>query len=793
MNRSLRHTALAVLLAALATAGFGAEPGLLVLQTNANNGYLYPCKCPSEPKGGLAKRATLIKQITTNRDQLTGDHQGHLLFDSGDIWGLDSDRETDSLVLAAYQAMGYQAVALGDQELCRGPEHFLSLSQKFNVPFLAANLRYQGKPLASGYRVFRSGTLTVGVIGLMGRQVFKYYPAEVTKGLEILDPEPVLRELVTELRPKADLLVLLSHLGYDREQEFAKKFPELDLIVGGHTQTELAEADRSGAVPIIEAGPKAVYLTEARMEMAAGRWRLKSSRLAGITSDLPDDPAVTRIVGVYVPKGHASVRVQGSGSTVVDVYFAPECPDCERLKEGLFTELVKAHLGQLRIVYRSVDDPLEYRRLLEAEARLNDRNNQIPAAVVGDRILGGVAEIERDLKAEVDKAVAGKERPQPEKRNAHPSDSAITIPAPDTVRADSVYLAFVTDARCPKCGRAEYMLKELALRHPTLSVRKFDLSDNEGRLMAEAMGMRSGVPEGQRLKAPLAYVGDDWLAGERLTDTGLDSLLLKYSMGAAAPWEAAARYLDLARGGLVARFRSYGAWGVAAAGLLDGINPCALAVLVFFISYLAFVGRRKWEILAVGAAYTLADFLVYFLIGIGALTFLMSLKALPAVSRVLYWLAVAAGLALAVYNFLDWLKARRGDYAGMDLQLSDGAKRRIHRAIRERMGTGPLVAGAFAAGLVTSVLEFACTGQVYLPTIAFVSQIAGERARAYGLLLLYNLAFEVPMVATFAVAFWGVSSKRIAGWAERSVAGVKLATALLFLLISLGLLYLLLS
>jgi hypothetical protein len=95
---------------------------------------------------------------------------------------------------------------------------------------------------------------------------------------------------------------------------------------------------------------------------------------------------------------------------------------------------------------------------------------------------------------------------------------------------------------------------------------------------------------------------------------------------------------------------------------------------VFFISYLAFVGRKRWEILAVGFAYTLADFIVYFLIGVGSLSFLMTLKALPLFSKIFYWLAVAAGLALAFYNLRDYFKARRGDYSGMDLQLSTAAK-----------------------------------------------------------------------------------------------------------------------
>lgn len=767
---------------------------LRVLQTNSNNGYLYPCKCPSEPKGGLAKRATLIKQLTDNKGQITGDYRGCLLFDSGDIWGLDSDRKTDSLILAAYQAMGYQAVALGDQELSRGIDYFLELSSRFKLSFLSANLRFKGREIVPGYRIIQTNQARVAVIGLMGQQVFKYYPAGVTSGLEISDPEPVLRDLVAELRPKADLLILLSHLGFEQEQEFARKFPELDLIIGGHTQNELREADRSGGVPIIEAGSKAAWMTQAWMERRGGRWRLRSSKLLGINSDLPDDPAVTAIVGTYVPRGHASVKVQGYGDIVIEVFFAPECPDCDKLKDGLLTDLVRENVGRLKIVYRNVDDPLEYRRLMDIEARLGDRNNQIPAAAIGRRILGGVGEIEKYLKAEVEKAEAEKPKPKSKKNRAPSGNNDSLVTAPDTAGTDSIYLAFVTDARCPKCGRAEYMLKNLQAKYAELAVRRFSLSDNDERVMAEALGMAFGVPEARRLSAPLAYAGEGWLDGDELDDQALERLVTGHGVGQGpAPWEKAEPFLDQAKGGMLSRFHRFGAWGVLAAGFLDGVNPCALAVLVFFVSYLSFVGRRKWEILAVGAAYTLADFLVYFLIGVGALSFLMTLKALPAISRGLYWAAVVGGLALALLNFRDWLKARRGDFAGMGLQLSARAKQRVHRAIRERMGAGSMVAGAFAAGLLTSLLEFACTGQVYLPTIAFVSQFAGERARAYGLLLLYNLAFEIPMVAVFLIAFWGVSSKRIAAWAEASVAGVKLATALLFLLMSLGLLCLLIG
>jgi cytochrome c biogenesis protein CcdA len=799
MIRQALFITLAVLSASLRALTDPGPARLLVLQSNANNGYLYPCRCPNEPKGGLAKRATLIKQLTKGNDQF-------LLFDSGDILGLDSDRKTDSLVLAAYQAMGYRAVAVGDQELSHGAEYFLDLAGKFKTPFLAANLSYNGRPLAKSYVVIRLSDppVKVGVIGATWPKAFIFYPKAVTQNLEATDPEAALRPVVDSLRPKVDVLILLSHLGFDQEVEIAKEFPEFDLIIGGHTQTELKEPDRSGGVPVIEAGSGSKYLTESWLAPEGGRWKLGGYRMAGITSTLAEDKAVADIVGRAPVKGHELPADQGQGPLLIHAFVAPDCPDCQRLERGLFAGTARQHGAQLMIVYHQVDDPVAYKLLLEYEEKLGDRNNKIPAVVIGNRILGGVEEIERDFPTRVRELL--------EKTGA----KAATVPAPSTAPApavkpvakqggiqagmpakpaagpDSIYLAFVTNARCAKCGRAEYMIKALQNSYPALVVRKYDLESVQDRPMIEAMGLLYGLPPDQRMLAPIAYVGGDHLITGQVDDRALSALLEKYKAGTKrVPWFEAEPYLMAAGQSILQRFRSFGVLGVIAAGLLDGVNPCSLAVLVFFISYLSFVGRKRWEILAVGIAYTLADFLVYFLIGIGSLSFLMSLSALPVLSRALYWIAVAAGLVLAFYNFRDYLKARRGDFSGMDLHLSTAAKQRIHRVIRERMGAGSLITGAFVAGLITSVLEFACTGQVYLPTIAFVAQIAPLRLQAYGYLLLYNLMFEVPMIATFVIAFWGVSSKRIADWAKASVPAVKLATALLFLGMSAVLLWVL--
>jgi cytochrome c biogenesis protein CcdA/glutaredoxin len=762
---------------------------LRIFQTNSANGHLFPCRCPSEPKGGLAKQASLIKKLSGGGP--------HWLLESGDIFGINTDRPSDSLVLAAYQAMRYQAVAIGDQELAKGGDYFLQLKDRFDIPFISANLLYNGRPMAEAYRICSLGKPAVkaAVIGLISPKTILYYPREKLAGIQILSPEPALRSLIDSLKGKIDLFILLSHLGFDEEIEIAKKFPELALIIGGHSQTQLEQPHYSNGLPIIESGASGRRLTRAVLTRQDSKWLLSESKLYGINSDLPDDPAVSKIIGPMPGHSHHDADTGNSAKvekSVMHVFVAPDCPDCKDLEKGLFARISRQYSGRLKIQYHKIDDSREYKLLLDYERLLNDRNNQVPAVVLNDRILGGVAEIEKELEAVLSLQLNRRGIENTKDQRSKIKNTTPENPAAIGVSADSIYLAFVTDLRCQKCDRAEYMLRALQEQHPRLAVRKFDLQSREGKVIAEALGILYDVPGNKRMIAPSAYIGDDHLIDDQIDDSSLAALISKYSNGTKrVPWEEAKKYITQAGQSILQRFKSFGVLGVMGAGLLDGLNPCSLAVLVFFISYLAFVGRKRWEILAVGISYTLADFLVYFLIGVGGLSFLLSLKALPTLSRILYWLAVIAGLILAVYNFRDYLKARKGDLSGMDLQLSTKTKQRIHKIIRDRMGAGGLIGGAFMVGLITSVLEFACTGQVYLPTIAFVSQISTAKYQAYGYLLLYNLMFEVPMIITFVIAFWGVSSKAIAGWAQASVSGVKLATAILFTVMSLALILIL--
>jgi hypothetical protein len=179
---------------------------------------------------------------------------------------------------------------------------------------------------------------------------------------------------------------------------------------------------------------------------------------------------------------------------------------------------------------------------------------------------------------------------------------------------------------------------------------------------------------------------------------------------------------------------SLSVFAVIAAGLLDGINPCAFTTLIFLLASLALAGRGRREVLVIGAFFSLSVFLTYLAIGLGFFAALRAAAVVPLVSRILRWLLVAVLVAFAGMSVYDYLLIRGGKPTKILLQLPSVLKRQIHTAIRTQVRAAALVGGSLLLGFLVSVFEFACTGQVYLPTLAYLVRVR-RQASAVGLLV----------------------------------------------------------
>jgi hypothetical protein len=225
------------------------------------------------------------------------------------------------------------------------------------------------------------------------------------------------------------------------------------------------------------------------------------------------------------------------------------------------------------------------------------------------------------------------------------------------------------------------------------------------------------------------------------------------------------------------------------AGLIEGMNPCALATLVFFISYLTMVGRKRKEIFWVGLGFSGAGFLTHLLIGIGILSFIQHLSFLPLFSQIVYFITFIFALFLGIFSLYDYIQLKKGRPSKMRLQVPNFLKKRIHQIIRVRSDvleankeslSFRFLLAAIVIGFIVTLLQSTCTSQVYLPTILFVTNIPSLRGSAVLYLVLYNFVYILPLLVIFGIVYWGVTSEQLSFFLQRRASTIKLLTSVFF-------------
>jgi HEAT repeat protein len=373
----------------------------------------------------------------------------------------------------------------------------------------------------------------------------------------------------------------------------------------------------------------------------------------------------------------------------------------------------------------------------------------------------------------------------------HAADTAIAPPTagPSAARTEAFRVVFFHRPGCRECDRAREMLRDAARDFPAMLIEERDIGDRASALLNEALSARFGVADTLREVTPAVFAQTGALVRTDITPPRLGDLL---RASAAAPQDAhwakvAPVETAVAHRVVEERFSALGFGVVTGAGLLDGINPCAFATIIFLLSYLQVARRTPREILAVGTSFIAGVFLTYFAIGLGLAQAIAAISAFRIAGLVLNYALAASAFVVAVLSFRDAQLAARGELSEMTLQLSANLKTQIRGVIRSGSKAAHFVIAAFIVGIFISLLELACTGQVYLPTIQYMLKAGHGSAVRH--LLVYNVAFILPLIVIFALAFLGLRSEALVRFQRRQTSAVKVLTGLLFLALGAFLLF----
>ena len=321
------------LLSAAASAPASETVTVTVLATTDTHGHLLPYDYFTKEKAarGLAAAATLVDEVRRETPNV-------LLLDGGDtIQGspLESvhqaavrdgrTRELDPMMLAM-NAMGYDAMVVGNHEFNFGLANLAAARQAARFPWLSANTTGAAPPFAP-YVVQTVGGVKVAIIGVTTSAIPQWEKPENVRGLSWLPPEEGVRRALDELgREKPDVILAAVHGGLDRDPatgerrpgempgenpvwQIAETFPQLAAVIYGHTHRR-EEGRRVGKVLLAQ--PRNWAMDVARVDLTLARvpggpWALTgtSSRLLPVQPDTAADP---EILGLARPYHEAAER-----------------------------------------------------------------------------------------------------------------------------------------------------------------------------------------------------------------------------------------------------------------------------------------------------------------------------------------------------------------------------------------------------------------------------------------------------------------------------------------------------
>lgn len=409
-------------------------------------------------------------------------------------------------------------------------------------------------------------------------------------------------------------------------------------------------------------------------------------------------------------------------------------------------------------------------------------NEPLPILVVGESWVSGYEAIEKSLrefllKGGIEKSHSEdlKDLAEEEKVGDENAASFAKKTADFTARAGTAALVLFTTDSCKECTK----VKEWLGRQPWFgehTVVEWNIIQDDCLSFLQRMFYIRQVEE-VRQKVPAVFVGNQVLTGAKeilsLTEEqlltadqeSLQELLMAVEAGTGEFRE------DLRLDNLLT---------LAGAGLLAGLNPCSISLLLMLLSLFL---ETKVSIWKNGLLYLAGKYIVYF--SIGMVIFFtasqISQKTLDRADRILDVILAVLFLFAAALYFSDARRIFRQDYGHIRTQLPIGLRKANHDLIRklpEISGvTQPLL--IFGLGAAIALGEFFCTGQIYMASITYL--LKSRIATVWLPFVVYVTAMSLPALVMILLIWRTRNANRISAFMFQHLGAIKICTAVLFL------------
>ncbi|MBU4502018.1 MAG: cytochrome c biogenesis protein [Nanoarchaeota archaeon] len=342
---------------------------------------------------------------------------------------------------------------------------------------------------------------------------------------------------------------------------------------------------------------------------------------------------------------------------------------------------------------------------------------------------------------------------------------------------DDICIIYFYTTICPKCAKLKPWLEDIEEKYgDKIHVNKLEISRNleNYQLYNKYCGVQN-IPLESR-GVPMMAIGNTFFMGSNQIkdnlESEIDSLIASDYTGCPLPDGMGCHDIPVGDVDVPTTTKKITLPLVLGAGLIDGINPCAFAVLIFLITFLINISSTKRRMVRAGTMYILSVYITYLIAGLGLLTVIQ----VSGMSRFMVYAAATFAVFAGLVNVKDYFWYGKG----FSLKIPKSMNPTIEKWTRK--GNVP---AAIVLGFLVSMFELPCTGGVYLAILAMLASTT-TNLMAFFYLLLYNVMFVLPLIIILFLVTKGMKAEHIENWRLSKKNWMRLAMGLFLLLLGIG-------
>lgn len=325
---------------------------------------------------------------------------------------------------------------------------------------------------------------------------------------------------------------------------------------------------------------------------------------------------------------------------------------------------------------------------------------------------------------------------------------------------------------CKECLKLDSYLRSLEEKYPEIKIEKYELSNNSSNIELFYNFLNKyniQVYSTKYYQVPAIFIGEYSLIGSSDIKNNIEEKISFYlNNNYDDPMNEIVNENDLAdTKGIYLQNFLVSIPIVVLSALVDSINPCAFAVIIFLITTLMLMNGKK-NVIKLGSIYIFTIFIFYFISGFG-LIFVIEKIRMPKI----FYLIIGIILILwGLINIKDYFWYNRW----LKLEIPKSSVGLIVNLLKKST-----LISTFSLGLLVGIIEVPCSGGVYLGLISIISSM-GVSLKTFILLLLYNLIFILPLVIIVILFYYSFSLEKIHKWKEKNKKNSRLVTGILLIL-----------